>query len=147
MSTRRLYYDDAYLQNFEARVLSCEPASPVMSESGPRAAWEILLDQSAFYPVSGGQPFDLGMIGEARILDVRDDGDDIVHVVDRNVPIGATAGCFEWARRFDHMQQHTGQHLLSAMSQERYGLPTVSFHLGSEINTIDFRRGQPKQDA
>src|SRR3974390_1786303 len=109
MSTRRLYYDDAYLQNFEARVLSCEPISPLVTGSGPQAAWEILLDQSAFYPSSGGQPFDLGMIGEARILDVRDDGEEIAHIVDREVNTGDTSGCIDWARRFDHMQQHTGQ--------------------------------------
>ena len=117
------------------------------TESGPRAAWEVRLDQSAFYPTSGGQPFDLGAIGEAKILDVRDDGEEIVHVVDREVPEGKTTGCIDWVRRFDHMQQHTGQHLLSAMFQERYGLLTVSFHLGSEINTIDLRGEEPKQDV
>jgi len=147
MTTYRLYYDDAYLQNFEARVRSCEPASPVITESGPRAAWEVLLDQSAFYPTSGGQPFDWGMIGEARILDIRDEGDEIVHIVDREVAVGTTTGCIDWLRRFDHMQQHTGQHLLSAMFQERYGLPTVSFHLGGEINTIDLRGQEPAQDV
>jgi len=147
MTTHRLYYDDAYLQNFEARVRSCEPTSPVMTESGPKAAWEVLLDQSAFYPSSGGQPFDLGMIGEARILDIRDEGDEIAHIVDREIQTGMTVGCIEWLRRFDHMQQHTGQHLLSAMFQERYGLPTVSFHLGTEINTIDLRGSEPRQDV
>ena len=147
MTTHRLYYEDAYLQNFEAHVLSCEPTSPVTTKSGPLAAWEVLLDQSAFYPSSGGQPFDTGMIGEARVLDVRDDGEEIVHILDREVPVGLSSGCIDWARRFDHMQQHTGQHLLSAMFQERYGLPTVSFHLGSEINTIDLRGTEPNQDV
>jgi len=147
MTTHRLYYDDAYLQNFEARVRSCEPTNPASTEAGPRAAWEVLLDQSAFYPTSGGQPFDWGLIGEARILDIREDGGEIVHIVDREVPEGETRGCIDWARRFDHMQQHTGQHLLSAMFQERYGLPTVSFHLGGEINTIDLRGAEPSQDA
>jgi alanyl-tRNA synthetase len=147
MSTHRLYYDDAYLQNFEARVLSCEPMSPVTTESGPQAAWEVLLDQSAFYPSSGGQPFDSGTIGDARIFDVRDDGEEIVHIVDRELPAGEIHGCIDWARRFDHMQQHTGQHLLSAMFQERHGLPTVSFHLGTESNTIDLRGGEPVPDV
>jgi alanyl-tRNA synthetase len=147
MATHRLYYDDAYLQNFEARVISCEPASPISTEAGPQAAWEIVLDQSAFYPTSGGQPFDLGMIGEARVFDVRDDGEDIVHVIDRELKVGEAKGCIDWARRFDHMQQHTGQHLLSAMFQERYGLPTVSFHLGSELNTIDLQGAEPVQDV
>jgi alanyl-tRNA synthetase len=147
MATHRLYYDDAYLQNFEARVLSCQPTSLVTTESGPQASWEALLDQSAFYPTSGGQPFDRGMIGEAQILDVRDEGDEIAHILDREVPTGLTVGCIDWARRFDHMQQHTGQHLLSAMFAERYGLPTVSFHLGSETNTIDLRGAEAKQDT
>jgi alanyl-tRNA synthetase len=102
-----------------------------------------VLDQSAFYPSSGGQPFDLGMIGEARILDVRDEDPEIVHIVDREVAVGGTTGCIDWARRFDHMQQHTGQHLLSAIFQERYGLPTVSFHLGKDLTTIDLRGSQP----
>jgi alanyl-tRNA synthetase len=147
MSTHRLYYDDAYVQNFDARVLSCEATGPVLTESGARAAWEVLLDQTAFYPSSGGQPFDLGMIGEAQILDVRDDGEEIVHVVDRELSPGEVPGCIDWPRRFDHMQQHTGQHLLSAMFQERYGLPTVSFHLGSEINTIDLRGVGPSPEV
>jgi alanyl-tRNA synthetase len=147
MATRRLYYDDAYLQNFDARVISCEATSPVSTEAGPQAAWEVQLDESAFYPSSGGQPFDLGMIGEARILNVLDDGHEIVHIVDRAVERGETKGCIDWTRRFDHMQQHTGQHLLSAMFQERYGLPTVSFHLGSEWNTIDLRGEEPPLDV
>ncbi|HEV8075627.1 MAG TPA: hypothetical protein VGP66_07250, partial [Candidatus Acidoferrum sp.] len=71
MSTHRLYYDDAYLQNFDARVLSCAPAEPVQGPSGMQPAWEVLLDQTAFYPSSGGQPNDLGLLGEAVVLDVR----------------------------------------------------------------------------
>jgi alanyl-tRNA synthetase len=140
MTTRRLYYDDAYLQNFEARVLACSPAEPVQGASGMQPAWEVLLDQTAFYPTSGGQPNDLGLLGEAATLDVRDEEDGIVHIVDREVELGS------WPRRFDHMQQHTGQHLLSAMFQERFGLQTVSFHLGGEICTIDLRGGEPLRD-
>ena len=146
MATRRLYYDDAYLQNFEARVLSCAPAEPVQGPSGMQPAWEVLLDQTAFYPSSGGQPNDLGLLGEAVVLDVRDAEDQIAHIVDREVELGGVKGCVNWPRRFDHMQQHTGQHLLSAMFQERFGLPTVSFHLGGEICTIDLRGGEPSRD-
>ena len=146
MTTYRLYYDDAYLQNFEARVLSCSPAEPVQGASGMQPAWEILLDQTAFYPSSGGQPNDLGLLGEAAVLDVRDEEDEIVHIVDRDVEKGGVKGCVNWPRRFDHMQQHTGQHLLSAMLQERFGLPTVSFHLGGEICTIDLQGGEPSRD-
>jgi alanyl-tRNA synthetase len=147
MATRRLYYDDSYLQCFEARVLQCTPAEPLSTASGTLPAWELLLDRSAFYPTSGGQPNDLGVIGEANVLDVRDGGDEIVHIVDREVESGDVQGKIDWARRFDHMQQHTGQHLLSAMFQERYGLPTVSFHLGGEICTIDLRGREPSPDV
>ena len=143
MSTHRLYYDDSYLQTFSARVLNCLPARPFASPAGTVAAWEVLLDQSAFYPSSGGQPNDLGCIGEAKVLDVRDDGEEIAHIIDREVETGSVAASINWPRRFDHMQQHTGQHLLSAMFQERFGLPTVSFHLGGDLCTIDLRGPEP----
>src|SRR6202166_4609257 len=147
MSTHRLYYDDSYLENFDARVLACSPAEPVRGASGMQPAWEVLLDQTAFYPTSGGHANDLGLLGEAVVLDVRDEEDIIVHIVDREVELGAVKGCVNWPRRFDHMQQHTGQHLLSAMFQERFGLPTVSFHLGGDVCTIDLRGPEPSADA
>ncbi len=143
MSTHRIYYDDSYVQNFSARVLSCLPAEPFASAAGTIPAWEVILDQSAFYPTSGGQPNDLGCIGEAKILDVRDDGGDIAHIVDREVERGEAQASLNWPRRFDHMQQHTGQHLLSAMFHERFGLETVSFHLGADLCTIDLRGPEP----
>jgi len=146
MTTHRLYYDDAYLQNFDATVLTCEPSSSVFSESGPIPAWEVLLDRTVFYPSSGGQPNDLGCLGEASVLDVRDVDDTVLHIVDREIPRGPVKGALNWARRFDHMQQHTGQHLLSAMFHERFGLPTVSFHLGSDLCTIDLRGPEPSAD-
>jgi alanyl-tRNA synthetase len=80
-------------------------------------------------------------------VDVRDDVNDIAHIVDEELPAGPVDGCVDWARRFDHMQQHTGQHLLSAMFNERFGLPTVSFHLGSDLCTIDLRGPEPSADA
>jgi alanyl-tRNA synthetase len=141
MTTRRLYYDDSFARDFTAEVLSCEPVV-----HGATAAWEVVLDSTALYPTSGGQPHDLGKLGDANVLDVRDDPEEIVHVVDRQVPLGAVQGCVDWARRFDHMQQHSGQHLLSAMFQERFGRPTVSFHLGNDISTIDLRGGEPSED-
>src|SRR6516164_3787484 len=143
MSTHRLYYDDAYLQDFDATVLSCEPSSSSFSESGPIATWEVLLDRTAFYPSSGGQPNDLGTLGEAGLLDIRDVNDDVLHIVDREIARGPVRGVVDWLRRFDHMQQHTGQHLLSAVFHERFGLPTVSFHLGQSVSTIDLRGSQP----
>jgi alanyl-tRNA synthetase len=146
MSTHRLYYDDASLQTFSANVLSCEPSSSVLSESGPIAAWQVLLDRTAFYPTSGGQPNDLGTLGQANILDVRDAQENVVHIVDRQIARGHVEGVVDWSRRFDHMQQHTGQHLLSAVFQERFGLPTVSFHLGTEFCTIDLRGPEPSTE-
>jgi alanyl-tRNA synthetase len=146
MTTHRLYYDDSYLQNFEARLTSCSQAEPVAGAAGARPAWEVLLDETAFYPTSGGQPNDLGLLNDAVVLDVRDDGDEIVHIVDREVDARTVKGCVNWPRRFDHMQQHTGQHLLSAMFQERFGLPTISFHLGTEICTIDLRGRDPSDE-
>jgi alanyl-tRNA synthetase len=147
MATHRLYYDDSYLQSFTAQVCSCLPIAPVMSPSGLRAVWQVLLDRSAFYPDSGGQPHDLGWLGDANILEVRERGDDIVHIVDREVSVGPIEGIIDWPRRFDCMQQHTGQHLLSAMFQGRFGLPTVSFHLGPQTSTIDLRGKEPSVDV
>jgi alanyl-tRNA synthetase len=141
METRRLYYDDPFAQEFTANVLTCEP----VTRDGI-AAWEVTLDATALYPTSGGQPHDVGKLGEANVIDVRDAGVEIVHVVDRKIALGAVRGCVDWNRRFDHMQQHSGQHLLSAMFQERFGLPTISFHLGKEFSTIDLRGREPSED-
>jgi alanyl-tRNA synthetase len=141
MATHRRYYDDSFEREFEATVVSCEP---VLHKTAP--AWEVLLDSTAFYPTSGGQPHDVGRLGEANVLDVRDEEEEIVHVVDRELELGSVKGCIDWTRRLDHMQQHTGQHLLSAMFQERFGRPTVSFHLGAEFCTIDLRGPEPSEE-
>jgi alanyl-tRNA synthetase len=141
MATRRLYFDDSFLREFDARVLSCEPEG---HNGSP--AWAVVLDSTGLYPTSGGQPHDLGKLGDANVLDVRDEQDEIVHIADRELRPGAIHGCIDWARRLDHMQQHTGQHLLSAMFQERFGRPTVSFHLGAELCTIDLRGPEPTDE-
>jgi alanyl-tRNA synthetase len=143
VTTRRLYYDDAFEQEFDARVIHCEVLPPDLNSGITGTVWGLILDRTAFYPTSGGQPNDLGKIGEGNVLDVRDEGDEIIHVVDRRPADPEVRGCVNWPRRFDHMQQHTGQHLLSAMFQERFGLPTVSFHLGAETCTIDLRGPEP----
>jgi alanyl-tRNA synthetase len=143
MTTRRLYYDDAFEKEFTARVLHCEVLPPDLSAGITGTVWGLILDRTAFYPTSGGQPNDLGKIEDANVLDVRDEGDEILHLVDRRPGSPDVNGCINWPRRFDHMQQHTGQHLLSAMFQERFGLPTVSFHLGTETCTIDLRGIEP----
>src|SRR5262245_526064 len=101
--TTRLYYTDSLLRTFDATVVSCEHA-------GDRL--HVVTDQTAFYPTSGGQPFDVGLLGGARVVDVidRDDGE-IAHVVEEPLSVGhRVSGEIDWVRRFDHMQQHTGQH-------------------------------------
>jgi alanyl-tRNA synthetase len=137
MKTKRIYYDDAFAREFEAQVVSCEEV-----EGSEPGKWRVLLDQTVFYPTSGGQPHDLGWLGETRVSDVVDQGEPIRHLVDRPVT-GSVAGKIDWERRFDHMQQHTGQHLLSAVLQGKFGLQTVSFHLGEELCTIDLRGAEP----
>lgn len=129
--TERLYYNDSFLREFDARIVSCAAA-------GDR--WEIVLDRTAFYPTSGGQPNDTGTIARAKVLDVidRESDHEAVHICDRSIDTGLEAHCaIDWPRRFDHLQQHTGQHLLSAAFIELFGVETVSFHLGREISTID----------
>lgn len=126
--TERLYYTDCYLREFEARVLKAEP--------GPKG-FRVVLDRSAFYPESGGQPMDLGTLAGIPVLEVVEEGDAVVLVLERK-PEGANVkGEIDWARRFDHMQQHTGQHLLSAAFEKTGNYRTVSFHLGAEISSID----------
>ena len=101
--------------------------------------WKVTLDRTAFYPTSGGQPFDTGTLGEAKVLEVFDDEDGTVgHFVDRELEKNSRVrGHIDWDRRFDHMQQHTGQHLLSAAFEREMGAKTVSFHLGGSASTID----------
>jgi alanyl-tRNA synthetase len=130
--TERLYYTDAYRTEFDAVVLGVEPSGD------SRVA---ILDRTAFYPASGGQPFDTGRLGEARVTDVVDADDGrILHVIDGPLEPGPVQGRVDWARRFDHMQQHTGQHILSAAFDRLAQAGTVSFHLGAASATIDLSR-------
>jgi len=145
-TTQRLYYDDSFARDFDADVLRCEPLKPDRESASPAQTWSLILDRTFFYPISGGQPNDTGRIGNATVLDVRDEEDRILHIVDRPLQPGPVKGSIDWERRFDHMQQHTGQHLLSAIFLERYALPTVSFHLGAELSTIDLRGSEPSLD-
>jgi alanyl-tRNA synthetase len=126
--TERLYYNDSFLREFDAQVLSCE-------QEGER--WKVILDRTAFYPTSGGQPHDLGTLAGARVVEVADAEEKIVHYTTAAVAPGPAHAEIDWSRRLDHMQQHTGQHLLSAAFIELFNFPTVSFHLGREICTID----------
>jgi alanyl-tRNA synthetase len=142
-TTQRLYYDDSFAREFQAEVWSCVPFKPEGDSPVSAPAWGLILDRTLFYPTSGGQPHDRGRIEDATVLDVLDEGNLILHVVDKPVPAVSVKGVVDWERRFDHMQQHTGQHLLSAVFLERHGLPTVSFHLGAELSTIDLRGSEP----
>lgn len=135
--TERLYYNDSFLREFNAHLLSCEPMPKNSQGPATPERWQIILDHTAFYPSSGGQPYDTGFLGHAKILDVIDGGDQIVHLTDRAVEPGAQHCMIDWPRRFDHMQQHSGQHLLSAVFIRLFQMQTVSFHLGTEASTID----------
>jgi alanyl-tRNA synthetase len=128
--TERLYYQDCYLRDFTARVVET-------ADEGRR----VYLDRTAFYPTSGGQPFDTGTLGGAHVVEVIEEEDRVAHVLDAPLSPGEIEGHVDWARRFDHMQQHSGQHLLSAVLEELFGIPTVSFHLGTELSTIDVAAG------
>ena len=127
-ATERLYYRDSFLREFDAQVISCE-------KEGER--WKIVLDRTAFYPTSGGQPYDTGKLGDVPVIEVADAEHKVVHYASAAIPVGPVHGVIDWPRRIDHMQQHTGQHLLSAAFIELFGFQTVSFHLGKEISTID----------
>ncbi len=127
MATERLYYTDSYLANFRANILEVD-------DNGRR----IYLDRTAFYPTSGGQPHDLGTMAGAAVTDVIDEGDRIAHLLEAPAAASGEIECsIDWERRFDHMQQHSGQHLLSAVLVEMYGIGTIGFHLGSESSAID----------
>jgi alanyl-tRNA synthetase len=137
--TDRLYYQDSYLKQFDARVVDASPDRTL-----------VYLDRTAFYPSSGGQPFDLGLLGEVAIAEVIDEDGRVAHKLTAplegdTVPGATVSGTIDWQRRFDHMQQHTGQHLLSAVFVEVLHAATLSFHLGSESCTIDL--GIPALDA
>lgn len=100
------------------------------------------LDRTAFYPTSGGQPHDTGRLGGVEVVDVVDEGDRIAHLLAAPLPDGPTSGQVDWPRRFDHMQQHTGQHLLSAVLADFVGYATVSVHFGKDVSTLDLEGAQ-----
>jgi alanyl-tRNA synthetase len=135
--TERLYYRDSFLREFDAQVISCEKSE----SKGAKAAsssWWVTLERTAFYPTSGGQPHDTGRLGDAVVADVfeREDGT-IVHVTDRELAPGPVRGTLDWARRFDHMQQHSGSHVLTAAFLALFKIPPVSFHMSKTVSTLD----------
>ena len=138
METRKLYYEDCHLAAFSARVVSCE-----QSEKG----WQVVLDATAFYPEGGGQACDLGCLGGVRVLDVREKGETVVHLCDGPLPVGETVeGAIDYERRFDLMQQHSGEHIVSGIVHEWFGYHNVGFHMGADLVTIDFDGPIPAAD-
>lgn len=130
METRRLYYENVYTKEFDAEVLKCREG-----ENG----YEIILDESAFYPEGGGQPCDVGSLGEAEVKDVQEKDGELIHYVDKALKEGSQVhGKINWERRFDLMQQHSGEHMVSGLVHEKYGYNNVGFHMGSDVITIDF---------
>ncbi len=124
--TERLYYRDAALTTFTAQVIEA-------AEDGRR----IYLDRSAFYPASGGQPSDRGTLAGIDVLDVIDEDGRVAHILAAPLSAQTVEGIVDRTRRHDHMQQHTGQHLLSAVLEELYSIPTLSFHMGAEVSDIE----------
>ena len=130
METEKLYYQDPFLKTFTAKVLTCEEA---------RDGWRVTLDRTAFYPEGGGQPADHGTLGALRVTDVHEKENVVFHTCDGPVEIGAAVtGEIDWPRRFDHMQQHSGEHILSGILCRLYHCDNVGFHLGAETVTIDY---------
>jgi len=128
--TERLYYADSYLTSFEADVVGLRSVGDTVA---------VVLSRTAFYPTSGGQPHDTGTLDGTQVIDVRDEGDAVLHVVSHPVD-GRVRGTVDWPRRFDHMQQHTGQHILSQAALRTLGAQTRSVHFGAEDATLDLDR-------
>ena len=134
METQKLYYQDPYLREFPATVLSCEAAGE---------SWKVILDRTAFYPEGGGQPADHGVLktggGEIPVTDVHEKDGVVVHTCAAPVEAGrVVTGVLDWDRRFDHMQQHSGEHVISGILCRLYDCDNVGFHLGAETVTIDY---------
>ncbi len=126
----KLYYDSPYMKEFEAKVVSC-----IKGKKG----YEVVLDRTAFYPEGGGQPADTGVLGGVRVTDVHERDGVIVHSTEGPLPEGDTVtGTIDWERRFAHMQQHSGEHLVSGLIHRHFGYDNVGFHMGENEVTIDF---------
>ena len=132
METEKLYYQNPYLTAFTARVLTCEPS---------KTSYLVTLDRTAFYPEGGGQPADHGTLGGVAVTDVHEKDGVIFHTCGAPVEIGTEVeGAIDWPRRFDHMQQHSGEHILSGLLCALYDCSNVGFHLGADTVTIDYDR-------
>ena len=125
----KLFENDSYLTRFTARVLSCAQG---------KKGYDVTLDQTAFFPEGGGQPYDTGTLGGVQVLEVHDRGGQIVHTCAAPLEVGSQVeGIVDWERRLDHMQQHSGEHIVSGLAHAKYGCDNVGFHMGSDVVTID----------
>lgn len=140
METQKLYYTNSFMREFEAKVLSSRAVDN---------RYHTVLDRTAFYPTGGGQPHDVGWLDEIEVIDVleREDGGEIIHVTKEPIRKAQVHGTIDWNRRRDHMQQHTGQHILSAAFVQVCAAPTVGFHMGVENSTIDLKTGLSIPDS
>ena len=130
METTKLYYEDAYLREFDAAVLSCR------EEQG---RYLVVLDRTAFYPEGGGQPADHGVLGGVAVTDVQERDGVVCHTCAGPLAVGSTVhGAIDWQRRFDHMQQHSGEHIVSGMLCSAFHCDNVGFHMGTDVVTIDY---------
>ena len=138
METEKLYYADPFLKTFTATVLDCQPG---------KNGFVVTLDRTAFYPEGGGQPADQGTLDGAAVTDVHEKNGVVLHNVDSAVEIGKTVtGVIDWARRFDHMQQHSGEHICSGLICGRCHCDNVGFHMGTDMVTIDFNADIPWEE-
>lgn len=127
----KLYYERPYVKKFEAEVVECRPDKD--------GNYLVRLNRTAFYPEGGGQPADTGTLGEALVCDVRERPEGIVHITDRPIPEKTlVTGILDWERRFSHMQNHSGEHLLSGVVHKHYGYDNIGFHMGKDEVTVDF---------
>ena len=128
--TEKCYYEAPYQREFDAEVLRCEKS---------KKGWDVVLEKTVFYPEGGGQPCDLGVLGGVQVLEVHERGGEIVHTCSGPLEAGTTVhGAIDWDRRFDLMQQHSGEHLVSGLVHAKYGYDNVGFHMGQDSITIDF---------
>lgn len=129
--TIKLYDQDSHCRAFSARVLSCQAAG--------EGRWQVVLDQTAFFPEGGGQPADQGTLGGTHVLDVQEMGDTILHTTDGPLTPGDTVqGELDWALRFGRMQCHSGEHVISGLAHSLYGCTNVGFHMGEKEVILDF---------
>ena len=138
MEEKKLYYQDSHLTSFEAKVTGCESV---------KGGFEVTLSATAFYPEGGGQPSDTGLLGNIKVLSVREKDGEIYHLCSAALPVGATVtGVIDWDRRLDFMQQHSGEHIVSGIIHKKYGYHNVGFHIGADVVTIDFDGPIPVED-